>query len=247
MSNPHHLLLLAGAAEARDIADALAARGAPRVTASLHYGERAAGPLSVPTRIGGFGGTDGFAGFLDAQGITAVLDATHPFAVQITQRSRDICAQRGVPFAQVLRPEWYPETGDIWHDVADEAEAAQIIPRDARVFTTTGRATIEKFAGLRARHLFVRQLRDGTQPRPIDNMTYVRGVGPFSVADEIALFKKLGIDWLVTRNAGGVINHTKIEAARVLGINVAMIRRPEQLDAPRLQTVQAALDWVAAL
>jgi precorrin-6A/cobalt-precorrin-6A reductase len=247
MSNPHHLLLLAGAAEARDIADALAARGAPRVTASLHYGERAAGPLSVPTRIGGFGGADGFAAFLAENGVTAVLDATHPFAVQITRRSQQICHDLGLPFAQVLRPAWQAKAGDHWHDVGDETEAAQIIPRDARVFTTTGRATIEQFAGLRARHLYVRQLRDGAQPRPVDNMTYVRGVGPFSVTDEIALFQKLGIDWLVTRNAGGVINHTKIEAARVLGINVAMIRRPEQPDCLRLETVQAALDWVAAL
>ncbi|AXI54648.1 Precorrin-6A reductase (plasmid) [Pseudoseohaeicola sp. NH-UV-7] len=247
MNTPHHLLLLAGASEARGIADALRSCDQMRVTASLHFAERTAGPLAVPTRIGGFGGGNRFAAFLAENRITAVLDATHPFAAEITQRSRRICRDLNLPYAQVLRPEWQAVKGDIWHDVGDETEAAQIIPPEARVFTTTGRATIEKFAGLRAQHLFVRQLRDGAQPRPVDRMTYVRGVGPFSVTDEIALFQKLNITWLVARNAGGVINYTKIEAARALGIDVAMIRRPSQSGASELQTVTDALEWVATL
>ena len=242
-----HLLLLAGAGEAREIAARLAGKSDLRVTASLHYPERAFGPLAVPTRIGGFGGESGFEAYLKAQSITAVLDATHPFAVNVSTRSCRVCARTGLAYAQVLRPEWDRQSGDHWVDIADESAAAGVIPPGKRVFVTTGRATLAQFQGLHSARLFVRQLTDSPHRIEMKNTTYVRGTAPFSVDQEISLFRELEIVWLVTRNSGGHENRTKIDAARALGIPVAMIRRPMQPESTKLTSVQAALDWVAAL
>lgn len=247
MDGTLHLLLLAGAGEARKIAARLAGIPDIRVTASLHYPERAFGPLAVPTRIGGFGGEGGFEAYLKAHSVTAVLDATHPFAVSVSRRSCQVCARAGLAYAQVLRAEWDQQSGDHWVDIADESGAVGVIPPGKRVFVTTGRATLAQFRGLDSAHLFVRQLTDGPHRIEMKNTTYVRGTAPFSVAQEMSLFRDLEIDWLVTRNSGGRQNRTKIDAARALGIPVAMIRRPVQPESPKLASVQAALDWVADL
>lgn len=247
MGDPLHLLLLAGAGEAREIAAVLADQRHIRVTASLHYPERSLGPLAIPTRIGRFGGDGGFLRYLQAEGIGAVLDVTHPFATGVSKRSTRICTDLGVPYAQVLRPEWRAGPNDNWIDVADEAGAAGIVPPDAKVFTTTGRATLAGFKDMFARHLFVRQLTDDGGQENMKNVTYVFGKAPFSVNEEIALFEELDIDWLIVRNAGGDASRTKLDAARALGLPVAMIRRPPQPEGPKLETVQAALDWVESL
>ena len=80
------LLLLAGSGEAKQIAWGLADTGI-NVIASLAGATRSPDPLPVKTRVGGFGGETGFRAFLEEAQITAVLDATHPFADRITQRT----------------------------------------------------------------------------------------------------------------------------------------------------------------
>jgi precorrin-6A/cobalt-precorrin-6A reductase len=247
MTHISHLLLLAGAGEAREIAHALAAQSRFKVTASLHYPERVVDPLPVPTRVGQFGGEAAFDRFLSDQGIDAVLDATHPFAAQISFRSQRLCGARAIPFAQVLRPEWRPETGDTWVDVANETQAAEIVPPGARVFTTTGRDSLRGFRNMHADHLFVRQLNEDPERKPVAKVTYISGTPPFSVQQEVDLFQDLKIDWLVVRNAGGEASRSKLDAARVLGLPVAMIRRPQQPPGAKLETAKAALDWALAL
>src|SRR6056297_2297572 len=95
------LLLLAGTSQAQELACELSERGTPAV-ASLAGATRAPKPLALPTRSGGFGGADGFRAYLTKAGISAVLDATHPFAHQISQRSARICADLGLPYCQLL-------------------------------------------------------------------------------------------------------------------------------------------------
>ncbi len=247
MSVPLHLLLLAGAGEAREIAVLLADQRKIKATASLQYPERAMGPLEVPTRIGRFGGDKGFLRYLQDEKVGAVLDATHPFATGISARSARICASLGVPYAQVLRPEWQAGPNDNWIQVADEAGAAAVVPVGAKAFTTTGRATLGGFKHMLAAHLFVRQLSDDGDRPTMKNVTYVLGIPPFSVEEEMVLFQDLEIDWLITRNAGGDASRTKLDAAQALGLPVAMIQRPPQPDGLKLETVAAALNWVRAL
>lgn len=247
MNTPSHLLLLAGAGEAREIAKTLAGQHSIKITASLHFPERAYGPMPVPTRIGRFGGEGAFATYLREESITAVLDATHSFATRISFRSAGFCAAANLPYAQVLRPEWQAGPDDTWIDVADEAAAADVIPPGARVFTATGRATLGGFRHMKAAHLFVRQLAEGGAEKKITNVSYIYGKAPFSVDEEISLFKNLQIDWLVVRNVGGEASRSKLDAARALGLPVAMIHRPEQPVGLKLQTAQQALDWVDGL
>ncbi|MEP5090765.1 MAG: precorrin-6A/cobalt-precorrin-6A reductase, partial [Paracoccaceae bacterium] len=180
MKDPLYLLLLAGAGEAREIAIMVADQPHIRVIVSLHYPERGIGPFSVLTRIGRFGGDNAFLRYVQSEGIDAVLDVTHPFAIRVSARTSRICSELGVPYAQVLRPEWHPQSTDNWVAVPDEAGAAAAVPPGSNAFTTTGRATLAGYKNMVAAHLFVRQLSDDGEQKKLKNVTYVYGTAPFS-------------------------------------------------------------------
>lgn len=234
------LLLLAGSGQARVIAAALTGQ---KAIASLAGVTRAPRPLGLPTRIGGFGGDAGFEAYLEAENITAVLDATHPFASRISQRTARICATRDIPYCQYLRPEWEPQTGDIWHLVEDESQVAALVTDGDTIFMATGRQTLHRYENLQHCTLICRQIDESETLFPFPNGRFLIGRPPFSIEDEEALFAKLGVDWLVVKNAGGDAPRSKLEAARHLGIPVVMIKRPQQPNALQVDTVAAAIEW----
>ena len=240
------LLVLAGAGEAQQIGHALVGRG---IDAEMSYagGGRAMPQTGLPTRRGGFGGEAGFRAYLEAHHITAVLDATHPFAHRITGRTARICKARGLPYCQLLRAEWTPEVGDRWVFLDRVEDAADHIPQGAVVFLTTGRATLKGLANLQGRQLICRQIDPPEEEFPLPNGRYLTGTPPFSVEDEVALFRQLGVDWLIVKNDGGEAPRSKLIAARRLGLPVAVLNRPPQPDAFRVKTVDAALEWVESL
>ena len=240
------VLLLAGTGEAQQIAAGLQVRGIQAI-ASLAGATRAPKAMDVETRRGGFGGAEGFRRFVTQAGITAVIDATHPYAAQITARTAQICAQDGLPYLQVLRPPWVARAGDNWTEIANEEEAASHIPQGATVFLGTGRQTLAKFAGLAGRRVICRQIDPPTSPFPFEGGEFLIGRPPFPVAREKSLFSQLGIDWIVVKNAGGDQSATKLVAARELGIPVLMIKRPARPDAPCVDNVSAALKWAENL
>jgi precorrin-6A/cobalt-precorrin-6A reductase len=240
------ILLLAGTAEARLLAVHLADREIPAM-ASLAGATREPVAFPLPTRIGGFGGTEGFTAFLNSHPLTSVIDATHPFAAHITARTHAICTVRGLPLLRLERPAWRPGPGDRWTFVADESEAAALVPAEATVFLATGRQSLPAWTELRARQTFLRVIDPPTEPFPLPG-AYVTARPPFDRAAEAALFARLGITHLVVKDAGGPDSRPKLDAARDLGIDVLVLPRPEPPQG--LQTVRSvdeALAWAVAL
>jgi len=141
------VLILAGTGDARQLAQFCADHNIA-ACASLAGATRQPKQLAVPTYHGGFGGGDGFRAFLKRHEIRTVLDATHPFAHQITLRSYEIACEIGLPYARFERPAWQPGPGDHWISLRDETEAAAHIAPGAVVFLATGRQSLPKFANL---------------------------------------------------------------------------------------------------
>ena len=238
------LLLLGGAGETREIAAGLSARNIDAIV-SFEGSARFVGPVALPRRLGGFGGAEGFLRYVEAEKITAVLDVTHPFAESISARTAALCHGRGLPYAQLLRPEWHPEAGDNWVSLASEAEAAAHIPEGSTVFVATGRAGLLGFANLRNCEIIARRIGGAADEAfPFAGGRFLPAVGPFRVAEEEALLRKLAVDWLVVKNAGGAGARPKLLAARTLGLPVGMIARPAPLAGVTcLATVAEALRW----
>jgi precorrin-6A/cobalt-precorrin-6A reductase len=240
------LLLLAGTGDARRIAAGLLRVKGLYLIASLAGATRQPAEMACETRVGGFGGRAGFRAYLKAENIGAVLDATHPFAAVMSQTAAGVCGELGVPHVQMLRPEWQAQAGDDWVDLANAAEAAAHIPDGATVFLATGRQTLPGFANLKGRTLICRQIDPPDGPFPFANGRFLVGRPPFSVADEVTLFRALQVDWLVVKNSGAEAARSKLDAARELGLKVAMISRPKQPDCARVERVEQALAWVHA-
>lgn len=235
------ILLLAGTADARELAKALHDAGHD-VMASLAGATQHPKPLAVPTRHGGFGGRAEQAAFMVGQGFDCVIDATHPFASRITHRTAAICVDMGLPYLRYSRPAWEPGLGENWREVAHIAELGQVIPDTASVFLATGVQSKPIADALPGRGLYCRKVDEGPAPFPLSG-GWVTGRPPFTVEAEKELFQRLGVGWLVAKNAGGSAR-AKLDAARELGIRVAMIGRPEGPDAPTVHQLADVLDWV---
>lgn len=236
------ILILSGTREGRDIAQSVHDQGID-VISSLAGATRSPRAQSVPTRIGGFGGAQGFERFLKEKAISAVLDATHPFAASISRRSAEICAKLALPYCLYLRPAWQPSAEDSWTMLQSETDAALHIEDKATVFLATGRQTLHRFENLSSCHLICRQIDPPDGPFPFPNGDFLIGRPPFTIEDEKALFQRLKVDWLVVKNAGGSASFSKLEAARQLGLSVAMIKRPKAPDALTVSTVKDAITW----
>ena len=238
------LLLLAGTQEARHIALALSREDRLTLTVSLATSERRPQPYGWPVRIGGFGSEAAFRDYLDREGVQGIIDATHPFAARVSERSARVAREMGLDYVQFLRPAWVPREGDRWTFLNDEAEAKAHIPEGSTVFVAIGRRELSKLANLESCTLICR-IRDQTSdPFPFPHGRYLYQRAPFTVEEEVALFRRLGIDWILERNAGGGGSLPKIDAARELGLPVAMVRRPPQPEGLKISTVAETVAWV---
>lgn len=237
-----NVLLLAGTAEARQLAALLADEPGVDVTASLAGHTSAPARYRCAVRTGGFGGTEGLAAYLEAAAVEAVVDATHPCSRVMPGRAAATATSAGVPRLRLARPPWAPQPGDVWHDADDVHHAARLLTElDARrVLLTVGRLQLAAFAHVAAS--FVVRTIEPPHPLPLPPVEVVRARGPFSVAEEVDLLRQRGIDAVVTRNAGG--GGAKLTAARALGLPVVVIRRPAAVPGPTVETAPAARDWV---
>jgi precorrin-6A/cobalt-precorrin-6A reductase len=238
------VLVLGGTAEARDLAARLDGTPGLRVISSLAGRVRDPALPRGEVRIGGFGGPDGLAGWLRDQGITAVVDATHPFARRISASAAAACAATGTPLLSLVRAPWIPGDGDVWHQVDSVAAAADVLPGlGKRAFLTTGRQELAPFVPLDQVWFLIRCVDppDGPLPRSCE---VILARGPYDEDAELALMREHAIDVLVTKNSGGPLTAGKLAAARRLGIPVVMVRRPPLPDVPRCSATAEAARWV---
>jgi len=238
------VLILGGTAEARDLAARLDGTPGLRVVSSLAGRVRDPALPLGEVRIGGFGGPDGLADWLRGQAVTAVVDATHPFARQISDNAAAACAAVGIPLLSLVREPWAPSDGDAWHQVDSVAAAAAAVPGlGKRAFLTTGRQELAPFAALDGVWFLIRCVDPPEGPLPRSRQV-ILARGPYDADAELALMREHAIDVLVTKNSGGPLTAGKLAAARRLGIPVVMVRRPPLPDVPRCSATAEAARWV---
>jgi precorrin-6A/cobalt-precorrin-6A reductase len=237
------ILILGGTGEARELAAALVAAGED-VISSLAGRVREPRLPDGPVRVGGFGGADGLAAFFRVEGITQVVDATHPFAGTITANAARAAAEAGVPRLVLRRPGWAADPS--WERVADISAAAAAVARwpGEGVFLTTGRRDLDAFAPDAGHRFLVRTVDPPDGPMP-PRMTLLLDRGPYTVEGESALLREHEIGLLVTKNSGGPMTAAKLTAARDLGVRVVMVARPSlPPGSVVVATVPAALSWL---
>jgi len=202
-------------------------------------------PKMGTVRIGGFGGVAGLVAFLLDRPIDLLIDATHPFAAQISANAAVAAAECNIPYLMLVRPAWEMVEGDRWIEVASHSEAATALSwQSQRVFLTIGRQELAAFAGLDAMWFLMRAIDPPAPNTPVPNGKLLLARGPFSLEDERQLLLEYHIDTIVSKNSGGAATYAKIVAARELGIPVVMVQRPPIPDVEQVADVEGATSWL---
>jgi precorrin-6A/cobalt-precorrin-6A reductase len=196
-------------------------------------------------RIGGFGGAGGLAAYLTERAFEHVIDATHPFAAEISRSARLACDATRVPRLILRRPPWRRDPLDRWIEVDTVSAAVAIVGRvGRRALLTVGAGSVAPFAAADAVRFVVRLVDPPRERLPLKFHEIVLGRGPFSLAEERHLIARHAIDVLVCKASGGAATEPKLIAARELSLPVVMIRRPPQEPGLAVDTIEAALDWL---
>ncbi|AZC99874.1 cobalt-precorrin-6A reductase [Pseudomonas chlororaphis] len=214
------ILLLGGVTEALAIARTLG----PEHIYSLAGIGRVPADLDCQVRVGGYGGAEGLARFIREQGIELLLDATHPYAAQISQNAATAAQLCGIPCWALRRPAWQAQAGDDWREVRDWAELVQALEPFKRPLFTLGREPLQHLHEIPAGQFWTLRALD---PYPGNDRCEVIGArGPFLIDSERELFERRRIDVLISKNSGSSATEPKLEVARERGVPVLILQRP---------------------
>lgn len=195
--------------------------------------------------MGGFGGVAGLLRHLETQGVTHLVDATHPFAARMSANAVAAARTAGVPLCALTRPAWAEQPGDRWQRVGSIEDAVAVLdaPR-RRVMLAVGRMHLPDFA-VNPQHFYLLRLVDPPEEPPgFPDCAVVVARGPFDMAGDATLMRDHDIDLVVSKNSGGSGAYAKIAAARALGLPVLMIDRPALPDRLELARPEEVLDWI---
>lgn len=220
------VLILGGTREAAQIA-ADFVRDHPdwRVVTSLAGRTKEPKPLAGEVRTGGFGGAEGLADYLRAEGVTRLIDATHPFARRISENAKQAALAAGVRLETRMRPPWKRRDGDNWIEVGSLEEACDALPAGARVLLALGSQHIAPFAVRSDVHFLVRMIDPPETPLALPDHELLLARPGETAEAEADLLAAHAITHIVCRNSGGKGAYAKIEAARRLNLPVVMIGR----------------------
>ncbi|MBL4747828.1 MAG: cobalt-precorrin-6A reductase [Magnetovibrio sp.] len=241
------LLILGGTTEGRAFATQVDARY-PQLTCITSFAGTTHTAVDVPgeVRIGGFGGIQGLRAYIVDQGIDLVVDATHPFATQITAQAAQACVEANIAYLRLERPQWtVPDNTDVIF-VPDTAEAARLVARtSSSAFLTIGRKDLAEFQNLGKVKLLVRSIEAPDENLQLDNATYVMARPPFTLDDELKLMQNHRIDTLVTKASGGDATRAKLDAAAQIGARIVLVRRPPPpTTGDRVFNIADAVAWL---
>ena len=232
------VLIIGGSAEAR----ALAMRLKGDAVVMLPAPERAAQSWPVPVAPNLLTRETLMARL--GYGVRVLVDASHPCDREASQIAHDAARAREIPLMRIERPEWRATRRDHWSFPRNEDAAARLVAPGERVLLATGRQSLPRLRGLARATVYARQISEHDDRFPLPRGRFLKGRAPFSVAEEVALLKRLRIDWIILRNAGGTGGWPKLEAARRLGVQVAMLPRPVLPPARVVRDVSSALTQV---
>ncbi len=166
------------------------------------------------------------------------IDATHPFAVEITKNVSHACKKEGIPCLRLKREEeagLLPKDYKTFPDMKAAAEhLLKKTEAGGNILLTTGSKDLGAFDGIPRERLFVRVLPvvgslKACEEHKIPAKNVIAMWGPFSAGLNLSLIKEYDISFIVTKESGKEGGFPeKLEAATLAGIEAVIIERPKE-------------------
>jgi precorrin-6A/cobalt-precorrin-6A reductase len=241
----NRLLIVGGTGDAVRLA--ARAIDLPGLTVITTLAGRTNHPRSIAgiVRIGGFGGEAGLVEYLQTEKIDFIIDATHPFAAQISWHVAGAATKVGIPSVMLIRPEWTRSSEDNWIEIESIEAAVKAIPASAeRILIAIGRQQLAPFAVLTDKWCLMRSIDPPDPSIPLPPGKLLLDRGPFSLERERELLRADRIQAIVSKNSGGAATYAKIIAARELGLPVVMVQRPIEPEGEIVTDVDGGMQWL---
>lgn len=234
------ILLFAGTTEGRELADRLAGAGVCcTVSVATEYGAQILGPGEGRTVLQGRLTEEQMEFLIREEAFTCVVDATHPFATEVSRQIREACTATGVEYLRLAREtaEDLPVSGFGIYEASTMQEAAQILRSiPGNLFLTTGSKDLPALTeGIGdPERIYVRVLPSVESLKtcmecgiPVSH--FVAMQGPFTQEMNVATLRHIEAAAIVTKESGKVGGFdAKIAAAKEVGIPAVVIRNPER-------------------
>lgn len=229
------ILLFAGTTEGREIAEALI--GAPvsvTVSVATEYGETLITPAENVHVTFGRKNAEEIETLLNETQAQLLIDATHPYAVEVTKTLKAVAEKTGTEYVRVLRGR---ENANGCVFVSDTDAAVEYLNgTQGSVLLTVGSKELARYTAvnnfeerLYARILPVKESADAAFALGFTGKHLICMQGPFSEELNAAMLRAIGAGYLVTKDTGASGGFAeKIRAAKTLGVIPVVIRRPEE-------------------
>lgn len=233
------ILLFAGTTEGRNLAEFLEKNQIPtEVCVATQYGETLLEEGKyLHVHAGRLDETE-MEQQIQKKQITLVIDATHPYAVIVSQNIRRACSRTGTEYIRLARKEtdasWKQEMEDVT-EVASVAEAAAFLAKkEGRIFAATGSKELSAYQVIPdyqnrvvARVLSTPEAVSECAMLGFSGKNLICMQGPFTEDLNVAMLRQAQASWMVTKEsgkAGGFLE--KLRAAKKAGAKLVVIKRP---------------------
>lgn len=232
------ILIYAGTTEGRRLAEDLVRRQVRvHVCVTTEYGESLLPKGEQITVTHERMDYEAMCGFIEKYEPSYVIDATHPFAIEVTKNLKNACSARKVPYLRLLRES--VESGQNCIFVDDMEAAIQYLAQtEGNILAATGSKELVAYTRLSnyRERVYARVLSIGDVALKCEELGFagrhlICMQGPFSTQMNVALLKEYEIAYMVTKESGVTGGYPqKCEAAAIAGVKLVVIGRPEQED-----------------
>jgi len=232
------IFIFSGTSEGRSISKQLAEAGADvHVRVATEYGAEVMGyDENIDVKVGSCGGAEGIANVIRESGYDTVIDATHPYALNITEHIKQACEATGAFYIRLKRSESDTDSDRIVKVSSVQEAVDYLKDKEGNILASTGSKDIALYTQIpdykervTARVLSTMESVQKCAEYGFSGKNLICAQGPFSEDTNYATLKQIDAKYIVTKDSGTAGGYEdKVRAAMRAGATVVLVERPKE-------------------